>query len=138
MKKNLLIILVMIVCFAAHDVQAKKWPVIKFDKTTYHMGTFSQDEPIQVCVFKFRNVGKAPLVITLVHPSCGCTVADYPKDPIPVGGTGEIRLTYDGSHNMPGKVQKHAQVFTNCKDDMMRLWIVGTMSAMPAKDLKRN
>ena len=129
--------MLMILSFAMQSVDAKKYPEIKFDKTTYHMGTFSQDEPIQVCVFRFRNVGKAPLCITLVHPSCGCTVADYPKEPIPVGGTGEIRLTYDGSHSMPGKVQKHAQVFTNCKDDMVRLWIVGTMSAMSKKDLER-
>ena len=62
------------------SVQAKKYPQLKFEKTIIDLGTFSMDNAVQKCTFKFTNVGDAKLVITTVQPSCGCTVADYPKD----------------------------------------------------------
>ena len=110
------------------SVSAKKYPVIKFDKTT----------PVQSCVFRFTNVGKSKLVINYVHTACGCTAATYTKDFISPGGSGEIRITYDGTGRMPGKFKKYIQVFTNCKNDLTRLFIQGDMSAMPEETLKSN
>jgi hypothetical protein len=125
-------IISMLICLYA---EAKKYPEIKFEKTTIDVGTFSQDEPEQKAVFKFTNVGKAKLVINYVHTSCGCTVAEYPKDFISPGGTGEIIVTYNGEGKLPGKFKKHIQIFTNCKDDLSRVFIQGYMSAVPvAKD----
>lgn len=111
--------------------EAKKYPEIKFEKSTIDVGIFSQDEPIQKAVFKFTNVGKAKLVINYVHTSCGCTVAEYPKDFIAPGGSGEIIVTYNGEGKMPGNFKKHVQIFTNCKDDLSRVFIQGYMSAVP-------
>ena len=113
------------------SISAKKYPVIKFEKTTMDMGTFSIDDPVQKVKFKFTNVGKAKLVINFVHTACGCTVADYPKDFISPGASGVITVTYNGTGKMPGKIKKHIQVFSNCKDDMTRLFIVGEMTDMP-------
>ncbi len=112
-------------------LSAKKYPVIKFEKTTIDIGTFSMDDPVQKVKFRFTNVGKAKLVINFVHTSCGCTVADYPKDFISPGASGVITVTYNGTGKMPSKFKKHIQVFSNCKDDMVRLFIVGEMSDMP-------
>lgn len=114
---------------------ADKNPEIKFEKTTIDFGTFSQDDPIQTCVFKFTNVGKGKLVINYVHTACGCTVAEYPKDFISPGGTGEIKVTYDGTGKMPGKFRKYVQVFSNCKDEMSRVFIQGDMVAVPKENL---
>jgi len=94
-------------------VSAKKYPQIKFEQTSVDLGTFSMDDPVQKCVFKFTNTGKAKLVINYVHPSCGCTVAEYTKDYIAPGGTGVITVTYDGTGKMPAKFKKSIQVFTN-------------------------
>jgi Protein of unknown function (DUF1573) len=44
--------------------------------------------------FKFTNTGSIPLVISDAKGSCGCTVPDYPKEPIAPGGTGEINVMY--------------------------------------------
>ena len=124
----------------AMTATAKKYPVIKFEKTTIDFGTFSEDNPVQTCVFKFKNVGKAKLAITYVHTSCGCTVADYPKDYISPGGTGEIRVTYDGKGKLPGKLKKTIQVFYNGKpndEDMVRVYVTGNMSAVSSKDLQQ-
>lgn len=112
-------------------VSAKKYPQIKFETTTIDLGTFSMDDAVQKCVFKFTNTGKSKLVIQYVHPSCGCTVAEYTKDYIAPGGTGEIRVTYNGQGKMPAKFKKSIQVFTNCKDDMSRIYISGEMTDVP-------
>ncbi|MBQ9641999.1 MAG: DUF1573 domain-containing protein [Bacteroidaceae bacterium] len=127
--KKLLFIFLALLSFSA--LQAKKYPEIKFEKTTIELGTFSMDEPVQKCVFKFTNTGKAKLVINQVHTSCGCTVADYPKDFISPGGTGEITITYNGAGKMPGRFKKSIQVFTNSKDEMVRIYISGTMNDIP-------
>lgn len=115
----------------------KKYPVIKFEETTVDFGTFSIDNPVQTAVFKFRNVGKAKLVINTVHTSCGCTVADYPKDFISPGGSGQITVTYDATNKMPGRFKRMIQVFTNCKNDCVRIAIQGTMSDLPREKSKK-
>lgn len=112
------------------QAQKKKYPVIKFERTTIDLGTFSQDDAVRTCTFEFSNVGKSPLVINYVHTSCGCTDADYPKDPISPGGRGVITVTYDGSTKMPGRFKKAIQIFSNCKDDLARVFIVGNMTAL--------
>lgn len=116
---------------------AKKYPEITFEKTTVDFGLFSQDQTLHTCVFKFTNTGKAKLVINYVGTSCGCTVADYPKDYISPGGTGEIRVTYDSKGKIPGKFRKVIQIYTNCKDDLTRLYIIGEMSDVAEADLKK-
>lgn len=137
MRNAIKVMMIMLACMVTISAAARKYPVIKFEKTTIDLGTFSQNEPVRTCVFKFRNVGKAKLVINYVHTSCGCTVADYPKDFISPGGSGEIKVTYDGTDKLPGKLKKHIQVFTNCKDDMMRIFIMGDMSALTPSDLNK-
>ena len=109
----------------------KKYPVIKFEKSAVDLGTFSQDHPVQTCEVKFRNVGKAKLVINGVSTSCGCTVADYPKDFISPGGEGKIVITYDGTGKLPGKFKRILRVFSNCKQETTKIELIGEMSAMP-------
>ncbi len=128
--KTKLLMLLAVFCLAL-GVQAKKFPRIKFERTTIDMGTFSMDNPVQKCTFKFTNVGDAKLVINTVHASCGCTVADYPKDFIAPGASGEITVTYNGTGKMPGPFKKSIQVFSNSKEDLTRLFIQGQMTDVP-------
>lgn len=123
----------MLLAFTFTVVSAKKYPVIKFEKTVVDFGTFSQDEPVQKAIFKFTNVGDSKLVINYVHTSCGCTVAEYTKDFISPGGTGQIVVTYNGAGKMPGEFKRYVQVFTNCKDELSRIFIKGYMSATKKK-----
>jgi hypothetical protein len=61
--------------------------------------------------FELQNTGKVPLLISRVQPSCGCTVADYPKSPIEPGQKGIIKITYRAQN--VGVFQKTATVFSN-------------------------
>lgn len=116
--------------FANSSASSSK-PQIAFEKTTIDMGVFSMDDPVQQCVFKFTNIGKKPLIINYVHASCGCTVPEYPKDPISPGATGEIKVTYNGTGKLPGHFKKNIQVFTNGKPEMARIFIQGEMTDVP-------
>ena len=81
-----------------------KAPVIKFDKTEFDFGKILQGEVVSY-TFHFTNTGNAPLIITNVDKSCGCTASDFPRNPIEPGGTGEIKITYDskGHHGFQSK-----------------------------------
>jgi len=67
---------------------------ITFDEDTYDFGEVMEGEKV-VHVYKFKNTGKEPLVISNAKGSCGCTVPEWPREPIPVGGNGEIRVQFD-------------------------------------------
>ena len=64
--------------------------------------------------FRFKNTGSLPLVIARVQPSCGCTVAEQPKDPIAPGAEGQIRATFN-SQGRPGVNHKTLFVSSNTK-----------------------
>ncbi len=111
----------------------KKQAQMRFDDTSIDFGTFSMDNPVRKGKFKFHNVGKARLVINFVQTSCGCTVADFPKDPIAPGGEGEIQITYNGKGKMPGKFMKTITVYSNSDYPEMKLMVKGDMTAVPGK-----
>jgi hypothetical protein len=72
---------------------------IGFAKDEHDFGKVKQDSE-NAYTFKFTNTGTIPLTITNAQGSCGCTVPDYPKQPIAPGATGEINVVYK-----PGKQQ---------------------------------
>ena len=100
---------------------------IKFDKLTHEFGTFSEDDPVVTCKFKFTNTGDELLVIHQAIASCGCTVPDFPIEPIKPGESGIIKVTYDGTHKAPGSLRRSISVHTNAKTEMVKLYITGKM-----------
>lgn len=73
--------------------------------------------------FSFTNKGNKPLVITDVHPSCGCTVAEWPRTAIAPGAKGLITATYDAG--IMGSFQKELAVHTNASDEPTYLTFLG-------------
>lgn len=124
-------------CCALGVGAKKKYPVLKFEKSTIDCGTFSQDEPEQVFKFKFTNTGNAKLVINSVRTSCGCTVADYPKEAISPGGSGVITITYNATGKLPGAWIRGITVFYNGHPSSKRIFIKGELSSMPKEDLQK-
>ena len=87
------------------EFSSDKKPVITFDKNEFDFGKILQGEVVSY-TFHFKNTGNAPLLITNVDKSCGCTASDYPREPIQPGESGEIKITYDskGHHGFQSKV----------------------------------
>jgi Protein of unknown function (DUF1573) len=85
-----------------------KGPVISWDVLTYDFGDITQGEKVSH-VFKFKNTGNEPLVITNVEVTCGCTTPKgWPRDPIIPGGQGELTVAF----NSAGKIGKQNKVVT--------------------------
>jgi hypothetical protein len=56
--------------------------------------------------FKFKNTGTTPLIISNAQATCGCTVPEYPRSPVPPGAEGAINVVYDsaGQTGMQAKI----------------------------------
>ncbi|MFM7234849.1 MAG: DUF1573 domain-containing protein, partial [Flavobacteriales bacterium] len=83
------------------------------------------------------NTGSAPLIITQVNPSCGCTSAkDWPQDPIGPGQSGQITVEFNSNGNS-GRVDKSISVLTNCIPavEVLRMQglVVGANTIAPSK-----
>lgn len=76
------------------DSDTTNIPIITFDREVIFFDTIAEGE-IVVENFKFTNTGKTPLWITDARSTCGCTVPDYPKEPIPPGEGGEIIVRFN-------------------------------------------
>ena len=80
------------------NIQSTNPPTsVAFAETNHDFGTIKQDTE-NTKVFTFKNTGDKPLLIESARGSCGCTVPNYPKQPIPPGQSGEIEVVYS-----PGK-----------------------------------
>ena len=103
-------------------VQDPNAPVMEFEKEVIDYGRIALNSD-GVRVFKFKNVGKSPLVIKNIKSSCGCTVPKKPTEPIMPGDSGEIEVKY--ATNKPGGFSKMITVYSNASEPMKRLRIKG-------------
>lgn len=78
------------------------------------LGALSFGETRQI-KFHFKNTGNKPLFVISAVPGCGCTVADYPKEPIAPGKEGELVASFDTNKGHPGTFDKRITVTTNTK-----------------------
>lgn len=88
-------------------VEVQPAPVFEFKQTEFDFGTIEQGETVSY-VFKFKNTGDAPLLITEAKGSCGCTVPFFPKAPVMPGESSEIEIEF----NTKGKLGKQAKRVT--------------------------
>ncbi len=70
--------------------------VFTFDKEEHDFGTLVDGEKVSYS-FRFTNTGDAPLIISTAKGSCGCTVPNWPKEPIAPGEGGTIDVTFNSS-----------------------------------------
>ncbi len=90
------------------------------------LGTIQMtDTALHSATFRFTNVGNKPLVIVRVKTSCGCTVAQFSKEPIRPGAEGTIEVTYDHRNRPLGSFLKTINVYTNDSTRLYRLFISG-------------
>lgn len=79
-----------------------------------------KDGAIVKHTFVFENRGKVPLKVKDVLVDCGCTVPEFPKEAIPVGGSGNIEVTFDSK----GKIATQERFITILTDGEPRSKIV--------------
>ena len=86
-------------------------PAFNFEKEEHDFGILIDGEKVTYS-FRFTNSGDAPLIISNAKGSCGCTVPNYPKEPIPAGASASIDVTFD-SKGRTGKQSKAVTLTAN-------------------------
>jgi len=99
-------------------------PVITFDKTEHDFGKINEDGGRVSTVFTFKNEGMAPLILSNVRASCGCTTPTWTKEPIEPGQTGTITVTYN-PNGRPGRFQKTVTITSNASEATKKVFIKG-------------
>ncbi len=96
-------------------------PVAEFQKTTHDFGKIITGERVAYA-FRFQNSGNSPLIITGIRSGCGCTVGDYPKDPIKPGEEGRVSVVFN-SAGRRGFQSESVRVLTNAEESVVTLRI---------------
>ncbi|MFB9861889.1 DUF1573 domain-containing protein [Rufibacter immobilis] len=104
----------------AVDPNAPK-PVMTFKETEHDFGNIKADKKVQH-TFSFTNTGQAPLVIESASATCGCTVPQWPKEPIAPGKTGEITVEFDPA-GKNGQQSKQITITANTDPQINQLVI---------------
>jgi hypothetical protein len=86
-------------------------PTMEFSTTDHDFGTVEEGKKVSY-TYKVKNSGQAPLIIQNAAPSCGCTVPEWTKTPIPVGGEGFVKAEFD-TKGKPGINNKTITVTAN-------------------------
>jgi hypothetical protein len=126
MKKLMLSITLILSVFVFVNAQTESGPVIKWEGTTVDYGTITQGDNGSR-EFELTNTGNAPLIISNATGSCGCTVPQWPKEPIMPGQKSAIKVHYDT--NRLGSFTKTVTVVSNAANNTDVLQIKGNVLA---------
>jgi hypothetical protein len=104
-------------------------PVFVFEKETHDFGKIKEGDIVEY-EFVFTNTGNAPLIIASATGSCGCTVPDWPKEPIGIGEKGKIQVKFNSSKK-PGLQNKTVTITGNTFPKQTKLNIKANVEAAP-------
>ena len=138
MKKVVLSFLMMFLVVAAFAQQKEKkaataavnGPQITFQESEYNFGDLAQGDKAEH-VFSFKNTGTAPLVLSNVLTTCGCTASEWPKEPVAPGKTGQIKVTFNSAGKM-GVQNKVVTIVSNAVNAQEQVKMIGNV--VPKKE----
>ncbi|MCF8244033.1 MAG: DUF1573 domain-containing protein [Saprospiraceae bacterium] len=104
--------------------------VISFTETEFNFGKVKAGEKVEH-EYTFKNTGKEPLVISNAKGSCGCTVPEWPKEPIAPGASAKIRVNFD-SKGKSGPQTKQVTITANTDPVQSIIYIKGEVLGDPA------
>jgi len=121
---------------AQRDAVATNFAAMTFEETEHDFGTINEGDQVET-TFKFKNTGSAPLLISNIKGSCGCTVPnDWPKEPIAPGGEGQFTVKYN-STNKPNLKTNTVTVTANTEKGREIVRIKAFATPNPELEAKR-
>ncbi|RTQ47523.1 DUF1573 domain-containing protein [Hymenobacter gummosus] len=103
-------------------------PVMTFAESEYNFGDIKQGEVVKH-TFEFTNTGKTPLLIDNAQASCGCTVPQWPKDPVAPGAKGTIAVEFNSTGKV-GVQNKTITITANTQPNTTNIAIKGNVLDM--------
>lgn len=107
------------------NAQSGNIPEFKFEESKYDFGDITQGEVVEH-FFEFTNTGGAPLIISNVITTCGCTAPTWPKDPVKPGEKGKIKIVFNSTGKI-GRQNKVVTIISNTTNQKDRLFIVANV-----------
>jgi hypothetical protein len=104
-------------------VDPKNPPIMTFEHSSHDFGTISQGEKVKHS-FYFTNTGKSPLLIHSAQGTCGCTIPEWPKEPIQPGEEGKIEVSFNSEYKT-GHQEKMVTILANTKPTKTVIKITG-------------
>lgn len=105
-------------------------PVLEFEELNHDYGTIEQGSD-GTYSFVFTNAGTEPLILKNVRSSCGCTIPEWPREPINAGESSTILVKYNT--NRVGPFSKSISVYSNAQEAPVVLRIKGEVKAKAAE-----
>lgn len=139
MMKNQILSLAVTVAFATAGIAQEPAPAmpaskaeVQFEKDVHDFGNVKQGGDAST-EFKFTNTGTEPLIISNAKGSCGCTVPEWPREPIAPGQNGVIKVKYDSKR--VGPINKSVTITSNANNAPQKIIrIKGHIDAAPKAD----
>lgn len=102
--------------------------ILAFDKKSADIGTLHESDTVRVVKFAFRNVSDTAVTITKVTTHCGCTAAEFSKEPIAAGASSEIVIRYNPKGRY-GTINTGALVYTDfsARRPLVKLTLLGNV-----------
>jgi hypothetical protein len=98
---------------------------IKFQDVKYNFGFVKQGKIVKIEYF-FENAGKAPLIISNIEVTCGCTIAEFPHHPIKQGESGMILITFNTKEKYD-RQDRTVEVISNASNSPTKLRFKGVV-----------
>lgn len=124
-----LIPLVLVLCTSALWAQEKtaqdttNFAQMQFETSAFDFKVLHQGEKMTRS-FEFKNTGNLPLIVQNVLTTCGCTVPEWPTEPVAPGATGQIKVIFDSTAKI-GRQNKVITIRSNAKSGDVHLRISG-------------
>ena len=126
MKRILFVFALFLLTAGIASAQEKSAVIVVEGDVTFDFGDIKEADGPVTHVFKIKNTGEAPLVVTKVVASCGCTSPDWTKEPIAPGKNGEVKVTFDPT-GRPNTFAKTISIYSNGKTGSYLLTIKGNV-----------
>ena len=109
------------------EIDESEMPFFEFVEEVKEFGEITQGEVVSM-TFRFKNVGQKDLIISSATGSCGCTVPEWPKEPIKPGAEGKIDVKFD-SNGKQGMQNKTITLVANTIPNTKVIAIKGSVLA---------
>lgn len=84
---------------------------IQFEAPSYNFGEVIAGTQV-IHSYRFKNIGSIPLIINHANANCGCTVPEFPKEPILPNENEVIKVIFD-TQGRSGTQIKRINIFAN-------------------------
>ncbi|TAG51720.1 MAG: DUF1573 domain-containing protein [Cytophagales bacterium] len=110
----------------------QKYARILFDETEFNFGKINQGDTVRH-TFTFKNDSDEPLLISNASASCGCTIPEWPKEPVAPGASGVITVKFN-STGKSGVQNKTVIVTANTLPNVTNVSLKGEVAVVAKKD----